>query len=514
MPADETYELAVELRGEGIDQTTKDLQGLERQFEDTSDTVEDEADAMEAFSNKFEGAMGGIIIALGVAVAGLASQVPVLGELFGGFGAVLEAIAFKIDEVLRPVISPLVGALFDLADSIFDQEGAWGALIGIIGTVITVLGGALLAFAALETLISGTLVATLLTKLWGAITTVTSAIVGSTAAVFTLAAAVGAAIGAFVVWILEITGILDLIEDLGRWVGSLLPDWLRDLATVITSILVGGLAILGAAIVGLIRDGFGGLKEEVMNVIDLFAGAWARTFDRAADGVVALADLLITGFRNAVNLAKDTISGFGGSVMTAVNNAVGAFDQLIQDAFSIGRNLLQRIMEGVESAALDLSGAAYSAARMVRNAFVSLVTSAWNWGWDIVNYIADGIYAGMWKIVEAVDDTKDSILDALGFDLEKNDRMARRWGSDFVQEWATGFMRAAPMIEMAARTALPDATLSNTGGLSVRDTPQQRHAFAGRQTIEVPVILDGNEIARAVNTRQRSGFEDRARSPE
>lgn len=147
--ADETFELAVQLRGENIDETTAGLEDVEQSFDETAQSVDDSSDEMEGFAAEWDGAMQAILAGLAVAAVGLASQIPVVGELMAGLEEIIAAVAFQMDSVLRPVLEPLTEGFFKIADAIFNAEGPLGSLIGILGTLLAVFVGIVVPLAAL-----------------------------------------------------------------------------------------------------------------------------------------------------------------------------------------------------------------------------------------------------------------------------------------------------------------------------------------------------------------------------
>jgi len=92
--------------------------------------------------------MSAAVAALAVGAAGLLSQVPVLGGLFSGLAAVVEAVAFQMDGVLRPALGPLTQGFFKLSQMIFEADGIIGDIIGAIGTIVSIV--AIAAAAAFQ----------------------------------------------------------------------------------------------------------------------------------------------------------------------------------------------------------------------------------------------------------------------------------------------------------------------------------------------------------------------------
>jgi len=272
-------EITVALRSTGTQEVADDVSNVEQEFDEASDTVGDSAAEMEGFSTEFAGAMTAIVTGLAVAAAGLLSQVPVVGELFAGLGAVLEAVAFQMDQVLRPVLQPLNEGFFALASGIFNADGAVGTLIGGLSTIVSVaalvLGAVLSAVGVLSQLgLTSLTVGGVLSTLAGAIGSVVTAIVAAVSWPVVLAAAliglafvfrkeianaIGVAISAlgdFISWLGD--GVGQVWTALGE-IGSAFVEWADGL---ISSALQWGKDLIDNFIQG-IRNGIGELRSIV-----------------------------------------------------------------------------------------------------------------------------------------------------------------------------------------------------------------------------------------------------------
>lgn len=287
-------ELVVRAKPEGLDETTDGLEDMEGSFEETAESVGDSADEMDNFSSKWAGAMNAIVAGLAVASAGLLSQVPVLGEVFGGLVAIIEALAFQMDQVLRPVLTPITNALYDISSAIFELEGPLGDVVGLFTTLATVLVPAVAILSRLG-FISFTLS--------GALSSLVGWITGLVSGTLALPVAIGAIIGLFGVWALEALGVLDAVQNLGRWIGNLLPGIVRDGILTIIGIFAGPLAVIGGFITGFIEGGFEEGIERAQEIIDIFIGAAARLFQPIADVITGIFETL----QNIVSQTWDAI---------------------------------------------------------------------------------------------------------------------------------------------------------------------------------------------------------------
>jgi len=327
--ADEAYELAVALESKGADQLKDDLQGTEKQFEDIADAVDEEAQEMEGFSQKWRGAMTAITGALAIAAGGLLNQVPVVGEAMAGLSAVVSAVAFQIDQVLRPALVPVTNLLFDAADAVFAAEGAMGTLIGILGTVVLVAAGAAGAIASIGFALPSLTVSGVLGAAIGALTSLAGTLAGVITGSLAAAAAFGAFIGLLGVGVLEKTGILDAVRNLGAAVGQALPAAVRDGLLAVLGYFLGPLAVIGAAISGFVSGVLdGGLREGIDRAVsnagqalDIFVGAWRRTLSRIGDVIGDVIDrafswgrALIDEFVSGVRSMRDEVADAAGDV--------------------------------------------------------------------------------------------------------------------------------------------------------------------------------------------------------
>jgi len=148
-------ELTVAIKSQGVNETKSDLQGVEESMSDTAESAGSSAEQLQGFSERFAGAMTAAVGALALGAAGLLSQVPVLGEAFSGLSAIVDAVALKMDSVLRPAISDVTNTLFEIANAIFEADGGMGKLIGRLGVVASLAGLVAGALAAVGVTLTG-----------------------------------------------------------------------------------------------------------------------------------------------------------------------------------------------------------------------------------------------------------------------------------------------------------------------------------------------------------------------
>jgi len=255
-------------------------------MEQTAESAGDSADELEGFSERFQGAMSAAVAALAVGAAGLLSQVPVLGGLFSGLAAVVEAVAFQMDGVLRPALGPLTQGFFKLSQMIFEADGIIGDIIGAIGTIVSIV-----AIAAAAAFQFGSGLATL------------------SAAAGTAASVLGTIVG--------------VITTVGAAILSL------------PGLIVAAIAAIAAFAVAYLTN-FRGIRDKTNALVGEIVSFVVSGFNAlASDAVQAVS-----------GLASDVVSFFTG-IASDINAWA---DGLISDAFEWGRSLIQRFLGGIRTA--------------------------------------------------------------------------------------------------------------------------------------------------------------------
>jgi len=235
----------------------------------------------------------------------LRSAIFFLGSTVSGLILKLTAVS-SIAALLSGYISTLIGWIV----------GAWAAIGGLSGIVATLSGWVGTAIGLVKGFIS-----------W---------LAAGSAGALALAAAIGAVIGLFAVWVLEITGVMDWIASLGQMIGVQLPNWARDGLLILISLFAGVLATIGGFIVGFI-EGFieGGLIEGIRRgierageVLDIFAGAWERTFGRVIEVVGNALDWVADRWESAIRHVTDLAAGLTEGITDAIT---GVWNTVIPD---------------------------------------------------------------------------------------------------------------------------------------------------------------------------------------
>jgi phage-related protein len=327
-------ELVVRARPAGIDETTQGLEEMEGRFEETAAGMEETTGLFADLQNRWTGAFGALTAGLAIATAGLLSQVPVIGEVVSGLTAVVESLANRLDQVLRPVLEPISALFFNVADAIMSVEGPLGDLLdaalvfattsGTIVAAITAVSTAMGLLSAATLPISGTVLALVaafaaLVAIWttdflgirtavmAVIDGVVSAVEGLLDDVEPIINSVISALGDLTAWTLgSIEGALNTLSDLLGGAADIAGDvW--DFLTDIGAWALGGIETALNTLDSLLQDPLGTIEGILAGLADL-AG---KTVDAFVDIILTITDPISEAIGDIPGFSGQAPGGFG-----------------------------------------------------------------------------------------------------------------------------------------------------------------------------------------------------------
>jgi phage-related protein len=222
------------------------------------------------------------------------------------------------------------------------------------------------------------------------------------AAGWAIAAAIGAVIGLFGVWILEITGVLDWIGKLGEMLSSSLPDWATEGIITLISLLTGPLAALGGFIVGFIRGGFDKGMEMAWQIVKIQVRAIWNTFAR-------LWNLLKSGFSGFVSWLKGLFAG-------VVNWLLGAwrkFTTYIGEQLSKAQRFVHDLKNAIQAGLRGALNAVKNPIKTVKGFLDDAVTAATNFFNDVAPKPLKDAFRWVEDKVQWLIDKMEDLIDTL-----------------------------------------------------------------------------------------------------
>ena len=352
----DVQELVVRAVPEGVSDTVDSLDKMNDRVEESTDEMEEQAESMSDLSKEFAGGMTTAAVGLAVAAGSLLTQVPVIGEAFSALGAVVSAIAFQIDNVLRPALVPFIELGLEAADTIYELDGAAGTALGVLGALAVAFSTVVLPAA------------TLASKLGLAVST-KAALIGAGKALIGALATVASAL---------------------------------SLPLVAVGLLVAGLALLAWHFREEIVDAVHTAIDHLGNLTEWFTDAVSDAVDWGADLIGGWIDgITSVGLQDAVDF---------------VTGLADTFTDLVSDAWGWGTDLISEWVQAIQNVSLS---DAISFIGRIKETITDMIDNAVEWGSDLVSGLISGIRSKVSDLSDTMSDVGETISEYLpGSDAE------------------------------------------------------------------------------------------------
>jgi hypothetical protein len=242
----------------------------------------------------------------------------VIGEAFSGLTAVVDAVALRLDSVLRPAFGPITNKLFNLADSIAQADGKMGLFVDTVIVIATVLGtiaGVIATVSAAASIFAGTFAT--IASVGGTIITVLGSLGAAILSLPVLLAAAIAALAAFA------------IAYITNWKGT------RDKTN----------AIIGE-IVSFVTSGFDELVTIAGNKFDALvskAKGWGKS----------LMERFIAGIKSMVGNLRNAVGNTEIAAGVSVNDITRGASSAVSGATEGASDFIGSVGDGATSVYLD-----------------------------------------------------------------------------------------------------------------------------------------------------------------
>lgn len=391
-------ELVIAVRDEGIGDTKENLEGVEDSMEETAAQAGDSAEQLDGFAEKFQGAMGAAVAALAVAAGGLASQIPVVGELFSGLMAIMEAVGLQIDQLVRDFgVSGLTGALYDISAAILEADGAWGDLIGSLGAVGIVAGVALAALTALGVTLTGPIL-------------------------LGVAAVAAAVAGLALAWKTNFGNIQGITNETVSQIMGRFKSFVSEMEPIVNGFVNFWLGIWNA------------WGDEIMGVVNF-------AMRNLAAVVTSTIDIILSSFEFWAKLLTGDFSGAWKEITGLIGRLTKTWKPLVTDVIDVVLGAIigftEDVVEWIDNMVTDTT-----------NAITGFVDKALEWGADLVEEFVKGVQSKVDWAAGEIEGAFNDITPNIQFDIRENDEMAQRWGSDMIEHFARGATQEASSVDI------------------------------------------------------------------
>lgn len=183
------------------------------------------------------------------------------------------------------------------------------------------------------------------------------------------------------------------------------------------------------------------------------------TFETIWNAIFNTISTVLTAIQDVVTTVWNAVSGFISSVLSAIWNVVSSIWNSIKSTIS---NVMQSISstvssiwDNIRSAVSDKISGIKSTIQNGFDAAVGyikgLASDAWNWGRDIIQGIIDGIQSAIGWLADCVTNVADTIRDFLHFSVPDKGPLTdyESWMPDFMKGLADGIDKSKKYVEKA-----------------------------------------------------------------
>lgn len=375
-------EVVVKYAARGAQEAQRADRNVRQSIKETAQTARRESGTIRQWMQQHKTALLAIGAATATAMAMIIRASPELSAQLATVRLAFSLLAMTIGSDLAPATRGIGETLLGLADSFNQLPPPIRKTISFLVAIVGIVGVVLPVIAALETLISGTVVASFLAwvgslipsiSLMGVLSTVAGVV---TSAVSALAAALGITVGAAAALVVAIVAII--------------------------AILVAYIFNIGGA-----RDAINGFLADIGKFVQDSLAAyvkWRLGIEREVGRMVSnFISRLATLASKALTKAK------------AVADAIrGKIEELANDAYRWGTDLVDRFISGIRSKVSAARSAASAVSNAVRD-FISFDNvrndrMAQRWGSDMVEHFARGMEQKRSRIGNALPEQSPSGL--------------------------------------------------------------------------------------------------------
>ena len=476
LAADLLGKSAMEL-GPLLNQTADDTEALKQQAHDLGMIMSDEAvkssaaytDSMDNLQRAFQGAKNAMLDDL----------MPGLTQVTDGFAALVAGSDGATEQIIAGIES--------LAQSVIDS----------IPQVVEKIKGFAEKFAEVAPELIGALAQALITaipELMPAVTELIMQLIQMFIQLMPELIQVGGTI------------ILSLVNGLAQALPDLIPAAVDAVLTIvetitdpdsISSVIDAGMALLK------------GILDGVIKAIPILV-------QRAPEIIINLITTLIANLPKILACGVDLLVGLIDGLMQALPQLIAAVPKIVSaiwdtimktDWLDLGVKVLTAFIKGIGSMLGSLGSCLGDIVDMIAEAFGGPVGQAIKWGKDLIEGFIGGIKDAAGALWDGLCDIGNGIKSFIGFSVPEKGPLhhADDWGPDFVDLFTSGIEDNAHKVTDAVEDLAGDVAMGFNASIdyNVPDIAGYARDLSasvtgtGQTQIEVPVMLDGREIARA-----------------
>lgn len=268
-------------------------------------------------------------------------------------------------------------------------------------------------------------------------------------------------------------------------VGSLVQGLVTHVTTLVTGL---------GSILSSLWSQISTKASEIWSFISSTVGTLIQALVSGAISLVTNLASVLSGLWSGI---KDTAS----SIWTDLKNLVV---QIISNLKDSAVKIFENLLSGIGTTLANLPSIIQNGFSEAISYITSLPSQALSWGSDLVQGIANGIWNAIGAVRNAVSDVAGVIRSFLHFSVPDVGPLTEyeSWMPDFMKSLAEGIEKSRGMVEKAIGHVSSDLVLNPEMGSLKSGAYTSASGNDSAVTVNVPLFLDGRQIASATSTIQ------------
>ena len=242
------------------------------------------------------------------------------------------------------------------------------------------------------------------------------------------------AIVAFLTPILE--GIRTTFETIWNAISTTISTVLTTIQDVVTTIW--------NAVSGFISSVLSAIWNVVSSIWNSISGTISSVMNAIFSVVSSIWNQISSAVSNVLNAIRSVVSNIWNSIKRTISNVMQSISSTVSSIWDNIRSAVSDKISGIKSTIQNGFDAAVGYIK-------GLASDAWNWGRDIIQGIIDGIQSAIGWLSDCVTDVADTIRDFLHFSVPDKGPLTdyESWMPDFMKGLASGIDKSKKYVEKA-----------------------------------------------------------------
>ena len=302
-------------------------------------------------------------------------------------GRVMDWISEKINAIWNAIVAFLTPILEDIRTTF---ETIWNAISNTISTVLTAIQDVV---TTVWNAVSG-FISSVLSAIWNVVSSIWNSISGTISSVM--------------------NAIFSVVSSIWNQISSAVSNVLNAIQSVVSNIW----------------NSISGTISSVMNAIfSVVSSIWNQ---------------ISSAVSNVLNAIRSVVSNIWNSIKSTISNVMQSISSTVSSIWDNIRSAVSDKISGIQSTIQNGFDAAVGYIK-------GLASDAWNWGRDIIQGIIDGIQSAIGWLADCVTNVADTIRDFLHFSVPDKGPLTdyESWMPDFMKGLADGIDKSKKYVEKA-----------------------------------------------------------------